>query len=198
MYRNYPFRIILASASPRRKELLEQLGFSFSVEIKSIDETPIPTQTPIEAALHIASEKMNAFSLDYFPDNTLIITSDTVVALEDEILGKPISHYDAKLMLQKLSGREHQVITAVCLKSAAKSTTFYDVTTVRFSEMSDEEIEYYIQNYQPFDKAGSYGIQEWIGLGFIASINGSYSNVVGLPTEKLRKELMNFATGIQL
>lgn len=197
MYRNYPYRIILASASPRRKELLQQLGFSFSVEIKSVDETPIPTHTPIEAALHIASEKMNAFCLDYFPDNTLIVTADTVVAVDDEILGKPSSHYDAKLMLQKLSGREHQVITAVCLKSSAKSTTFYDVTTVCFSEISEEEIEYYIQNYQPFDKAGSYGIQEWIGLGFIASINGSYTNVVGLPTEKLRKELMVFAREVE-
>lgn len=192
MYRNYPLRIILASASPRRKELLEQLGFQFTIEVKSVDETPVPDHNPVEAAIHIATEKMNAFCLDYFPDNTLIITADTVVAVGQELLGKPSSHYDAKLMLQTLSGRDHEVITAVCLKSNSKSVTFYDTTTVTFSEISDEEIDYYIQQYQPFDKAGSYGIQEWIGLGFISSIKGSYSNVVGLPTEKLRKTLMDF------
>ncbi len=196
MYKNYPFRIILASASPRRKELLQQLGFSFSIEVKPVDETPNPLLSPVDVALSIVNQKMEAFSMDYFPDNTLVITADTVVAVDDEILGKPSSSFDAKLMLQKLSGRSHQVITAVCLKSAYKTSVFYDTTSVQFSEMTDDEIEFYIQNYHPFDKAGSYGIQEWIGLGFIASINGSYTNVVGLPTEKLRHELMKFASEV--
>lgn len=198
MYRNYPFRIILASASPRRKELIEQLGFAFSIEVKPVDETPNPNHSPFDAVISIVKQKMDAFDLNCFPDNTLIITADTVVVLGDEILGKPNSHFEAKQMLKKLSGQSHEVITAVYLKSATKSIIFHDKTTVFFSEISDMEIDYYIQNYQPFDKAGSYGIQEWIGLGFISSIKGSYTNVVGLPTEKLRKELINFASGIAL
>lgn len=192
MYRNYPYNIVLASASPRRKELLHQLGFNFTINVKEVDETPSIESSPAEVAIRIASKKMDAFCFDCLPDKTLIITADTVVALDQKILGKPDSHYDAKLMLQSLSGRSHDVITAVCLKSKSKSFTFFDTTTVVFSEISDSEIDYYIQNFKPFDKSGSYGIQEWIGVGFISSIEGSYTNVVGLPTEKLRKALIDF------
>lgn len=192
MYRNYPYNIVLASASPRRKELLHQLGFNFTIDVKEVDETPSMEISPAEVAIRIASKKMDAFCFDFLPDNTLVITADTVVALDQKILGKPGSHYDAKLMLQSLSGRSHDVITAVCLKSKSKSFTFFETTTVDFAEISDSEIDYYIQNFQPFDKAGSYGIQEWIGVGFISSIKGSYTNVVGLPTEKLRKALVDF------
>lgn len=192
MYRNFPYNLILASASPRRKELLEQLGFVFVVEAKPTDETPMPASTPADVALQIATQKIDAFDLDNYPSNTIIITADTVVAIDHSILGKPQSHYDAKMMLQALSGREHIVITAVCLKSESKSISFSEETTVCFSELKDDEIDYYINNYKPFDKAGSYGIQEWIGLGFIAAIRGSYPNVVGLPTEALRKALISF------
>ncbi len=192
MYRNFPFNLVLASASPRRKELLEQLGFLFNVEVKPVDETPLPMQAPEEVAKQIATQKMDAFSINDYPANTIIITADTVVAIDGLILGKPLSHFDATRMLKSLSGREHEVITGVCLKSTSKFISFYEVTKVCFSELSDADIEFYIDEYQPFDKAGSYGIQEWIGLGFISAIHGSYTNVVGLPTESIRKALLTF------
>lgn len=192
MYRNFPFNLILASASPRRKELLEQLGFVFHIEVKPVDETPNPLQTPSEVAQNIAAQKMGVFNLDDYPANTIIISADTVVAIDGMILGKPSFHFDAAVMLKSLSGRTHEVVTGVCLKSASKSISFCEVTKVRFSELSDVDIEYYIDNYKPFDKAGSYGIQEWIGLGFIAAIHGSYTNVVGLPTEAIRRALLSF------
>jgi len=195
MYRNFPFNLVLASASPRRKELLEQLGFLFNVEVKSVDETPLPMQTPEEVAQTIATQKMDAFCIEDYPANTILISADTVVAIDGLILGKPLSHFDAAMMLKSLSGREHEVVTGVCLKSASKSISFCEVTKVCFSELSDADIEYYIDNYKPFDKAGSYGIQEWIGLGFISAIHGSYTNVVGLPTEALRKALLSFDEG---
>jgi septum formation protein len=192
MYRNFPFNLVLASASPRRKELLEQLGFVFNIEVKPVDETPNPLQTPSEVAQNIAAQKMGVFNLDDYPANTIIISADTVVAIDGMILGKPSSHFDAAVMLKSLSGRTHEVVTGVCLKSASKSISFCEVTKVSFSELSDADIEYYIDNYKPFDKAGSYGIQEWIGLGFIAAIHGSYTNVVGLPTEAIRRALLSF------
>ena len=195
MYRNFPFNLVLASTSPRQKELLEQLGFVFHIEVKPVDETPNPMQPPQEVAHSIATQKMDAFCIEDYPANTILISADTVVAIDGKILGKPSSHFEATMMLKSLSGRTHEVITAVCLKSASKFISFCEVTKVCFSELSDADIEYYIDNYKPFDKAGSYGIQEWIGLGFISAIHGSYTNVVGLPTETLRRVLLSFDEG---
>lgn len=192
MYQNYPYNIILASASPRRSELLAQLGFRFSIEIKSIDESYDPFLSPSNIALQIVSKKMEAFNIDNYSNDTIIITADTVVSLNGKILGKPQSHYDAKIMLQSLSDKEHEVITAVCLKSNSKMDSFFETTKVQFSSISDAEIDFYINQFNPLDKAGSYGIQEWIGLGFIKAINGSYTNVVGLPTEALRRAFIRF------
>jgi septum formation protein len=190
MYSNFPYQIILASASPRRKELLSQLGFSFKVEIRPVDETIIIGKSPLEMAIMIAQEKLEAFDIKEYQNPTLIITADTIVSINDTVLGKPKNVLEAKQMLRELSGRKHKVITAVCIKTASIHETFYDETDVEFSSISDDEIDYYIQEFNPLDKAGSYGIQDWIGVGFIHSIKGSYTNVVGFPTELVRRKLL--------
>jgi septum formation protein len=189
MFNEFPFHIILASASPRRKELLTQLGFSYKIEVKSVDELIPENLSPQEVALHIANQKIDAFDIHSYPNQTLIITADTVVTIDNKILGKPANEIEAKQMLQLLSGRKHEVITAVCLKTSSFHDSFYDITQVEFSDISANEIDYYINEFKPFDKAGAYGIQEWIGVGFIKSIVGSYTNVVGFPTELVRRKL---------
>ena len=189
MFNEFPFHIILASASPRRKELLTQLGFSYKIEVKSVDELIPENLSPQEVALHIANQKIDAFDIHSYPNQTLIITADMVVTIDNKILGKPATEIEAKQMLQLLSGRKHEVITAVCFKTLTFHNSFYDVTQVEFSDISDREIDYYINEFKPFDKAGAYGIQEWIGVGFIKSIVGSYTNVVGFPTELVRRKL---------
>lgn len=186
------YKLILASASPRRKILLEEMGLEFDVITKRIEEVYPGTYSPIEVAKHLSELKASAFSSDELLPNKIIITADTVVAIDDEIIGKPISRVNAVEILRKLSGREHKVITGVCLRSANKMHSFTASTEVYFKNLSDEEIKFYITTYLPYDKAGAYGIQEWIGHVAIEKIIGSYYNVMGLPTHKLYEELTKF------
>lgn len=181
-------QITLASGSPRRKELLSSLGIDFQVRTKPIDET-FPANLPArEVATYIAKAKAEAFTGD-IGANELIITADTVVILGDEILAKPADKKEAQKMLQALSGSTHLVITGVCILTAEGFQTFDETTSVVFKQLSTQEIDYYIDNYQPFDKAGAYGIQEWIGMVGIERIEGDYYNVVGLPLHKVYNHL---------
>ena len=182
--------IILASQSPRRKELLSLLDLEFKVEVKSIDEIFPKDLKTSEVAEYLAMLKASAFTT--IEDKQVIITADTVVLLDDTILGKPNNIVEASKMLRSLSNRNHEVITGVCLKSAKKVISFSSSTKVYFKNLSDAEIDYYIENYKPYDKAGSYGIQEWIGAIGITKIEGSYFNVVGLPIQELNEQLKNF------
>lgn len=182
--------IILASQSPRRKELLSLLDLEFKVEVKSIDEVFPKDLKTSEVAEYLAMLKASAFTT--IEDKQVIITADTVVLLDDTILGKPNNIVEASKMLRSLSNRNHEVITGVCLKSAKKVISFSSSTKVYFKNLSNAEIDYYIENYKPYDKAGSYGIQEWIGAIGITKIEGSYFNVVGLPIQELNEQLKNF------
>jgi len=186
------FQVILASASPRRKLLLDEMGFEFDVKVNKIPEVYPATYSPEEVAMHLCELKASAFSSDELVPNKLIITADTVVAVDDEVIGKPISRKNAIEILMKLSNREHKVITGVCLRTANKMHSFTTNTKVFFKELSDNEINFYITNYLPYDKAGAYGIQEWIGHVAIEKIEGSYYNVMGLPTHRLYEELLLF------
>ena len=183
-------KIILASKSPRRKELLNLLDLKFSVEVKEVNEIFSDKLKTDDVAEYLAKLKADAFS--ELNEDELIITADTVVVLDDEILGKPENKEEAQGMLKSLSGRSHEVITGVCLKTSKKLVSFSSSTKVYFKKLTTPEIEYYIENYQPYDKAGSYGIQEWIGAIDIHKIEGSYYNVVGLPIDQLNKELEQF------
>lgn len=183
-------KIILATNSPRRKELLTQLGIPFEVKSKEIDESYPKSFRPEAVAVYIAEKKANSF-LEILTDE-LLIAADTIVSVEDEIFGKPKDAHEAKTMLRKLSGKPHEVITGVALLYMQKIYSFYEKTTVHFKELTNAEIEYYIKEYQPFDKAGAYGIQEWIGMVGVTGIEGSYSNVVGLPTARLYHEIGSF------
>src|SRR5690606_29283342 len=182
--------VILASNSPRRKELLSQLGIDFVIKSKDVDESYPKSFRPEAVAVYIAEKKANSF-IDQI-SSELLIAADTVVAVDDEIFGKPIAHQDAKRMLQKLSGRSHEVSTGVALLYQGKIFSFFEKMIVHFKELSESEIEYYISNYQPFDKAGAYGIQEWIGMMGVDRIEGSYTNVVGLPTARIYHEIKSF------
>ncbi|MCK5824303.1 MAG: septum formation protein Maf [Ichthyobacteriaceae bacterium] len=183
--------ITLASASPRRQQFLSELGLNFNIEIRAINETYPDNLKREEIALHISEQKSIAFNNNFFnaDENQIVITSDTIVWLENEALGKPKNEEEAFVMLKKLSGKSHEVITAFTVKSETNSISDFAITEVTFKQLTDDEINYYITNFKPFDKAGSYGIQEWIGLIGITNINGSYANVVGLPTANLYKIL---------
>jgi len=183
--------IILASKSPRRQELLKGLGFDFEIKTKEIEEIYPPELKREEVAQFLSELKASAFA-DDLKENELVITSDTIVCLGDEILGKPKGRVDAIEMLKKISDNKHEVITAVTLLSNEKQHTFYDVTEVYFKPLSITEIEYYVNNYKPFDKAGSYGVQEWIGYIGVKKIIGSHFNVMGFPVKRVREELMKF------
>jgi len=187
-----PYKIILASNSPRRQELLRELGFNFEIRVRRVDESYPEHLTMHEVALFLCEKKAMAFSESELGKNELLITADTIVCLEDEILNKPLDRPHAIEMLQKLSGKKHSVITGVCLKSVEKIHSFFDSTDVYFRRLSIEEIEFYVDHYKPFDKAGAYGIQEWMGCAAIEKIEGSYFNVVGLPTARLYEELLRF------
>ncbi len=186
------FNLILASRSPRRQELLHSLGFDFEIRVRPVDESFPDYLSMQEVALYLCEKKADAFNKGELAPNELVITADTIVCVDNEILNKPDDRIHAIEMLQKLSGRKHSVITGVCLKSSQKQHSFYDSTDVYFRKMSLEEIEFYVDHFQPFDKAGAYGIQEWIGCAAIEKIDGSYFNVVGLPTALLYKELLTF------
>lgn len=188
-FKNY--KIILASGSPRRQQFLKELDIDFEIRLKEIEEIFPDHLQAEEITDFLAKLKASAFENDLH-DNEVLITSDTIVWLENKALGKPIDASHAVKMLTKMSGKTHKVMTSVCIKTTQKELVFNDETLVTFASLTLEEIEYYLNNYQPFDKAGSYGIQEWIGLVAIEKIVGSYANVVGLPTHKLYKELMNF------
>jgi len=186
MLNNRP--IILASKSPRRQELLKLMGFDFKIELKDVDESYPEHLSPSEIAVYISEQKAQAFKAD----QEIVITADTIVALNEEILGKPRDHAHAKEMLTKLSGSRHEVFTGVTLVKGDKMLSFYDRTAVYCRPVSAEEIDFYIENYQPFDKAGSYGVQDWWGLTVVQRLEGSYTNVMGLPTEKLYEALKGF------
>ena len=180
-------KIILSSNSPRRKELLGELGIDFEVRvIEGIDET-YPKELSVEKVpQYIAREKADAYVVG---KDEVLLTADTVVVLGNEIMGKPHDEADAMRMLRQLSGKTHQVITGVCLKTSDKQVTFADVTDVGFADLTDEEIKYYVDNFRPLDKAGAYGIQECIGLAGVTAIKGTYFNVAGLPVHRVYVEL---------
>ena len=184
--------IILASNSPRRKELLSSLKIPFQVVVRNTDETVKDGVSAEETAKSLAIKKASFYNDITNIDNTILITADTVVLIDNTILGKPGSHKEAFNMLKLLSARSHKVITGVAITSAKKQVSFDSVTTVYFKQLSDDEIDFYITNFKPFDKAGAYGIQEWIGMIGITRIVGSYFNVVGLPVQKLYSELIKF------
>jgi len=184
---NY-YNIILASQSPRREELLKGLNIPFEVRQIDVDES-YPTQmVGVDIPMYLAEKKADAF-LDKMKDNTLLITADTIVWHEGCVFGKPADKSDATRMLKALSGKTHQVITGVCISTMSKRKIFHVISEVRFSRLSPEEIEYYLQNFQPYDKAGAYGVQEWIGYIGVEYIEGSYFNVMGLPIQRLYSEL---------
>lgn len=183
-------KIILASKSPRRQELLKLMDIDFRVVLKEVDESYPDGLTPAEIAVYIASKKAEAFDEDVADE--IVLTADTIVAIDGLILGKPESREHAIEMLQRLSGKVHEVYTGVCLFYKGEYNKFYDRSEVFFRQLTDEEIISYVDEYEPYDKAGSYGIQQRIGLIGIERINGSYTNVVGLPTEKVYQQLKRF------
>ena len=184
-----PYHIILASNSPRRRELLGGLGLNYEVRVLPDIAESYPSDLPVEQiAEYIAREKADAYR-KLMASNDLIITADTIVVVDGEVMGKPVDADDARRMLHRLSAKTHQVITGVCLLTATKQRQFSVVTDVTFKQLSDEEIDYYIQHYRPFDTAGAYGIQEWIGHVGVTAIKGSYFNVMGLPVQRIYEEL---------
>ena len=185
-------RLILASQSPRRQYLLKELGFSFEVMEPNVREVYPSGLSPSEIAVYLAELKASAVEDTGLDENSILITADTIVSLGDEILGKPANYSVAVEMLQKLSGRKHDVITAVCILSTKKKRVFHVLSSVYFKELSNREIEYYINHFKPYDKAGGYGIQEWIGYIGINKIEGSFFNVMGLPVKELYEELLEF------
>ena len=184
--------IILASGSPRRQQFFKEMDLHYTIRLKEIEEIYPEHLQAEEITNFLAELKANAFENE-LKENDVLVTSDTIVWLNGKALGKPKGYDDAFQMLQQLANQTHEVITSVCLKSIDKTEVFHCVTKVTFANLSDEAIKYYLDNYQPFDKAGSYGIQDWIGLIGISKIEGSYTNVVGLPTEMLFQKLMNYA-----
>ena len=186
------YHIILASNSPRRRELLGGLGIPFEVKVLPDIEENYPDDLPVsQIAEFIASEKASAYR-EVMADHDLIITADTVVIVGDEVMGKPVDAEDARRMLRKLSGVVHQVTTGVCLTTKQIQRHFSVTTNVTFKALTDEEIDYYIKVYKPYDKAGAYGIQEWIGYIGVTQLNGSYFNVMGLPVQRIYTEISKF------
>lgn len=183
--------IILASGSPRRQELFKELGVDFTIKVKPINEVYPLNLKEEEITNYLAELKAKAFEPE-LNENDLIITSDTIVWLNNKALEKPKNKNEAICMLQELSGKKHKVITSICLKSKFKQKIFFDVTNVYFKELTLDEITFYVENYKPFDKAGAYGIQEWIGFIGVTKLEGSYFNVMGFPVHKLYEEMKNF------
>ena len=184
------YDIVLGSNSPRRRELLNDMGVKFRVEaIKGIDET-YPSNLPVEEIpVYLARVKAEGHPLK---PGELLITADTIVVLDDAVLGKPVDEADAHRMLRALSGRAHRVVSGVCVTTQERTESFADTSIVHFAHLTDDEIDYYIEHYRPLDKAGAYGIQEWIGNIGIAGINGDFYNVMGLPTRRLYQILKSF------
>ena len=186
------YQVILASKSPRRQELLRGMGVEFSILTKETPED-FPSEMPLdEVPRHLSLQKSMAFEDNELPSDYLLITSDTVVICEGEILGKPKDKTDAVRMLQLLSGKTHHVVTGVTVRSAQKTESFAVRSNVTFAPLDIDEIDYYIEHCKPFDKAGAYGIQEWIGYVGISGLEGSFYNVMGLPTRRLYQCLKGF------
>lgn len=183
-------KILLASKSPRRQELLQGLNLNFEIVSINSDESFPEILKREQITEYISENKAKAYT--HLNSNELLITADTLVWLDGKIMGKPADKSEAFEMIQSMSGKTHEVFTSVTLKSESKIKTFSDVTEVEFDEISSEEINFYIDNYKPFDKAGAYGIQEWIGYAKIKGIRGCYYNVMGLPLPKLYQELLDF------
>jgi septum formation protein len=191
LMKEFPYRLILGSGSPRRQELLKSLGFTFEVKPINADESFPETLKAEEIPLYLAEKKANSYP-SRLNEKEILITSDTIVWCEGKVLNKPADFAEGKEMLSALSGKMHEVYTAVCLKSGEKQAVFYDLSKVYFKVLTNEEIEYYLVNFSPYDKAGGYGVQDWIGYIAIEKIEGSFYNVMGLPVKKLYEELIKF------
>lgn len=190
--KEFPFQLILGSASPRRQDLLKSLGFEFLNKPVKVDETLWPKDLQAqEICIFLAELKADAYE-EELKENDLLITADTIVWCEGKVYNKPNNFAEGKKMLETLSGKMHQVFTAVCLKSANKQTTFFDESKVYFKMLKPDEIEYYLTNFSPYDKAGGYGVQDWIGYIGIDKIEGSFYNIMGLPVKDLFEELIKF------
>lgn len=186
------YKLILASGSPRRQQFLKDLDLDFEIRLKEIEEI-YPSELKASAITdYLAELKASAFEGELQP-NEILITSDTIVWHNDKALGKPKDEADAFAILKSLSNTTHEVITSVCFKTAAETTVLNELTKVTFNELSDEAISYYLENYKPYDKAGAYGIQEWIGFIGVSKIEGSYANVMGMPTDKVYEYLSKLA-----
>jgi septum formation protein len=189
--KEFPYKLILGSASPRRQELLKSLGFEFVIKPINADESFPEILKAQQIPLFLAEKKASLFT-DKLMENELLITSDTIVWCEGTVLNKPENFEDGKRMLSLLSGKMHEVFTAVCLTSSNKQLSFVDSSKVYFKNLSNDEIEYYLLNFKPYDKAGGYGVQDWIGYIGIEKIEGSFYNVMGLPVKELYTELIKF------
>lgn len=186
------YNIVLASKSPRRQELLKGIGVDFTILTKEVDES-FPAKLPlIDVAPFLSLKKAKAFEDAELPDNYMVITADTVVIVENEILGKPKDRDDAVRMMNLLSGKVHKVVTGVTVHTKEKTKTFSVISKVTFETLDNQEVDYYIDNFRPYDKAGAYGVQEWIGYIGVSNVEGSYFNVMGLPTQRLYKVLKEF------
>lgn len=186
------YEIVLASNSPRRKELLQRMGVNFKVRtLFGIDESYPDSLRGEDIVCYISRNKAKAYQSS-MASNELLITADTIVYVDGEVMGKPKNAEQAKEMLHKLSGKTHQVITGVTIVTAKRTENFGVTSQVKFTNITDEEINFYVDNYLPFDKAGAYGIQEWIGIVAVEEIKGSYFNVVGLPVQRLYQKLKTF------
>ncbi|MCG8698935.1 MAG: Maf family nucleotide pyrophosphatase [Bacteroidales bacterium] len=188
------YKVVLASQSPRRKHLLEGLDIPFEVLVKpGIDESFPGNLSKTEIPEFLSKKKAEAYKDILVDDNLLVITSDTIVWLEGQVIGKPSSYNDAFEILQRLSGKMHEVVTGVALTTNKKQEVFHSITKVHIRNIEDQEIDYYLKKYQPMDKAGAYGIQEWIGYAAVDHIEGSFHNVMGLPVQKLYNALQQFS-----
>ncbi len=186
------YKIILASNSPRRKELLKGLNLDYEVKtLPEIDESFPESLKDDNIAIYIAKKKADSYT-EHIKADTLLITADTIVVLGHKVYGKPQDEAEAKQMLRDLSGKSHQVITGVCITTKLKQKTFAVSSEVRFANLDEDEIEFYVSKYKPLDKAGAYGIQEWIGYVAVEYISGSYFNIMGLPIQRLYQELKQF------
>lgn len=184
------YNLVLASRSVRRQYLLKELGLDFEIISTDVAEEYPETLAPEEIALFLAEKKADSFDTSRMDEKRIIIAADTIVSLDGEILGKPRNFEEAFTMLKKLSGKKHDVITGVCIKSRSKKSRLHVTSQVYFKILCDEEIEYYINNFRPYDKAGGYGIQEWIGYIGIDRLEGSFFNVMGLPVKEVYEELL--------
>ncbi|MCD6066580.1 MAG: septum formation inhibitor Maf [Bacteroidetes bacterium] len=189
--KNFPYQLILGSNSPRRQELLKSLGFDYLLRPINADEDYPSDLVGSEIPVYLAEKKADEYP-EEVKENEILITADTIVWLEGKVLNKPAKYDEAVKMLESLSGKMHEVFTGVCLKSGTKQTTFFDTTKVYFKKLKKEEIEYYVANFNVYDKAGGYGVQDWIGYIGIDKIEGSFYNVMGLPVKELYEELIKF------